>query len=311
MKKLQNILITGANGQLGMCLREVVHNMQNGNSNGNGRDAQLCVSTVFFTDIEELDITDIFAVSSFVHKNKIDCIINTAAYTAVDKAESEPEKAFMINGDGVWILSHVCREQNVFLIHISTDYVFDGTATKPYKTNARMNPVSVYGQSKLAGENFVKESQIPSVIIRTSWLYSQYGHNFMNTMLRLGKEKATLNVVDDQWGAPTNAHDLAAAILQIMEQAAKITKPTIFHYANEGVTTWCGFAREIMKIAQLLCAVQPISTAQYPTPAARPAYSVFNLSKIKTQLNIKIPSWEESLRRELSLKFKVQGSKIQ
>ena len=148
MKKLQNILITGANGQLGMCLRDVVQNMQNGNGNGNrnGRDAINRVSTVFFTDIEELDITDISAISSFVHKNKIDCIINTAAYTAVDKAESEPEKAFLINGEGVWNLAHVCMEQNVFLIHISTDYVFDGTAAKPYKTNARRNPVSVYGQ---------------------------------------------------------------------------------------------------------------------------------------------------------------------
>jgi len=298
MKQPQNILITGCNGQLGTCLRDVVHNMLNGN--GNGRDAQLCVSTVFFTDIEELDITDIFAVSSYVHKNKIDCIINTAAYTAVDKAETEPEKAFMINAEGVWNLSHVCMEQNVFLIHISTDYVFDGTAAKPYKTNARTNPVSVYGRSKLAGEKFIKESQIPSVIIRTSWLYSQYGHNFMNTMLRLGKEKATLNMVDDQWGAPTNAHDLATAILQIVEQVEKITKPTIFHYANEGVTTWCGFAQEIMNIAQLPCCVQFITTTQYPTPAVRPAYSVFNLSKIKKQFKIKIPSWEESLQRELS-----------
>ena len=309
MKKLQNILITGANGQLGMCLRDMVQNMQNGNDNG--RDAQLCVSTVFFTDIEELDITDISAVSAFVHKNKIDCIINTAAYTAVDKAETEPDKAFMVNAEGVWILSHICMEQHVFLIHISTDYVFDGTATKPYKTSARTNPVSVYGQSKWAGERFVMESQIPSAIIRTSWLYSQYGNNFMNTMLRLGKEKATLNVVDDQFGAPTNAHDLATAILQIVEQAEKITKPTVFHYANEGVTTWCGFAQEIMKIAQLPCVVQPISTVQYPTPAARPAYSVFNLSKIKNQFNIQIPSWEESLQGELSLKFKVQSSKIQ
>ena len=302
MKKLQNILITGGNGQLGNCLRDVVQNMQN------CRDAINRVSTVFncnffFTDINELDITDISAVSSFVHKNKIDCIINTAAYTAVDKAETEPEKAFMMNGEGVWNLSHVCMEQNVFLIHISTDYVFDGTATKPYKTNARANPVSVYGQSKLSGEKFIMESQIPSVMIRTSWLYSQYGHNFMNTMLLLGKEKATLNVVDDQFGAPTNAHDLAAAILQIVEQAEKITKPTIFHYANEGVTTWCEFAQEIMKIAQLPCAVQPISTVQYPTPAARPAYSVFNLSKIKTQFNIKIPNWGESLQREISLFF--------
>jgi dTDP-4-dehydrorhamnose reductase len=252
-----------------------------------------------FADIEELDITNINAVSNFVHKNKIDCIINTAAYTAVDKAESEPDIVFGINKDGVWNLAHICMEQNAFLIHISTDYVFDGSATKPYKTNACTQPVSVYGKSKLAGEKAILFEQIPSVIIRTSWLYSKYGHNFLNTMLRLGKEKEEIYVVDDQYGAPTNAHDLAAAILQITDQTDKITEPTIFHYANEGVTTWCGFAQEIMKIAKLPCSVHPITTAEYPTPATRPAYSVFDLSKIKNQFDIQIPNWVESLRKEL------------
>ncbi|MCL2247169.1 MAG: NAD(P)-dependent oxidoreductase, partial [Lentimicrobiaceae bacterium] len=182
MKESKNILITGSNGQLGKCLHNAVENYTTINHN------------FFFTDIEELDITDICAVSAFVLEHKIDCIINTAAYTAVDKAESEPEQAFDINKVGVWILSHICMEQNTFLIHISTDYVFDGKATKPYKTNARTCPVSVYGMSKLAGEKAILEAQIPSVIIRTSWLYSQYGHNFVNTMLRLGKEKTALNV---------------------------------------------------------------------------------------------------------------------
>jgi dTDP-4-dehydrorhamnose reductase len=286
MKEIKNILITGSNGQLGMCLKE----------NLKFKDLKFKNLIFFFTDIEELDITDINAVADFVHQNKIDCIINTAAYTAVDKAESEPERAFDINEYGTWVLAHICMEQNVFLIHVSTDYVFAGNATKPYKTNAATNPVSVYGKSKLAGEKAILEAQIPSVIIRTSWLYSKYGHNFLNTMLRLGKEKEEIFVVDDQFGAPTNANDLAAAILQIIHQTEEITKPTIFHYANEGVTTWCGFAKEIMKIAQLSCVVHPVTTAQYPTPAARPAYSVFNLSKIKKQFNIQIPEWEESLR---------------
>jgi len=290
MKKIENILVTGSNGQLGRCLKDAT---DDGGATAANRN-------FIFTDIEELDITDITAVSNFVHKNKIDCIINAAAYTAVDKAESEPEKAFEINEHGVWTFAHVCMEQNAFLIHISTDYVFDGKATKPYKTNARTNPVSVYGKSKLAGEKAIFFEQIPSVIIRTSWLYSKYGHNFLNTMLRLCKEKEELCVVNDQFGAPTNAHDLAAAILQIINQTDKITKPTIFHYANEGVITWYEFAKEIMKIAKLPCSVYPITTAEYPTPAARPAYSVFDLAEIKTRFGVQIPDWGESLRRELS-----------
>jgi dTDP-4-dehydrorhamnose reductase len=291
MKK-QNILITGSNGQLGRCLRDAV---------GGVRCAGSSTFNFFFTDIEELDITDIGAISDFVYENKIDCIVNTAAYTDVDNAENESEKAFDINADGVWNLSHICMEQNVFLIHISTDYVFDGNAATPYKTNAPVNPISIYGKSKLAGEQAILDDYSPSVIIRTSWLYSQYGRNFLNTMLKLGKEKKDIYVVDDQYGAPTNAHDLADVILNIIEQKDNIKRPTVFHYANEGVTTWCGFAREIMKMAQLPCVVHPITTAEYSTKAKRPAYSVLNLSKIKKQFKIKIPNWTESLQRELSL----------
>ena len=276
---MKNILITGSNGQLGMCLRDAVQNSPN----------------LFFTDISELDITDISAVSGFVCENKIDCIINAAAYTAVDKAETEPEKAFNVNEYGAWVLTHICMEQNVFLLHISTDYVFDGTATKPYKTSARTNPVSVYGKSKLTGEKAIIAAQIPAIIIRTSWLYSEYGTNFVKTILRIGREKEDISVVADQFGAPTNAHDLSAAILHIIKQIDEIKKPTVFHFANEGITTWYGFAKEIMRIADLPCRVHPITTAQYPTPATRPAYSVFDLSKIKTQFNFQIPNWEESL----------------
>jgi dTDP-4-dehydrorhamnose reductase len=287
----KNILVTGSNGQLGMCLRDATHSID--------VVCNIYTNNYIFTDIEDLDITDICALSNFVQKNNIDCVINTAAYTAVDKAESEDDLAYEINSDAVWNLAHICMEQNVFLIHISTDYVFDGTAKKPYKPNARTNPISVYGASKLEGEQAIFFEQIPSIIIRTSWLYSKYGHNFMKTMLRLGKEKKEIYVVDDQYGAPTNAHDLAATILQIVEQTNKITKPTIFHYANEGATTWHGFATEIMKIAQLPCLVHPVTTDKYPTPAARPAYSVFDLSKIKKQFNIQIPNWIDSLGKEL------------
>jgi len=277
--QMKNILITGSNGQLGMCLREA---------------AQGC-SNFFFTDIAELDITDISAVASFIYENKIDCIINAAAYTAVDKAETEPERAFDVNEYGAWVLAHICMEQHAFLIHISTDYVFDGTSTKPYKTNARTNPVSVYGESKLAGEKAIIATQIPAIIIRTSWLYSKYGDNFVKKMLRFGREKEDIGVVDDQFGTPTNANDLSTTILHIIKQIDAIMKPTIFHYANEGITTWYGFAKEVMKIAGLPCIVHPITTAQYPTPAPRPAYSVFDLSKIKTQFNLQIPNWIESL----------------
>ena len=287
MKKIKNILVTGSNGQLGRCLHDAI---------GDNKSSSY---HYIFTDIDELDITDISAVADFVHKHKIDIVVNAAAYTAVDKAEIDPLDAFDVNGDGVWNLAHVCGEQNAFLIHISTDYVFDGTAKTPYKTNARTNPISMYGKSKLEGENAILFEQIPCIIIRTSWLYSKYGHNFLNTMLRLGKEKKEIKVVDDQFGTPTHAFDLAAAILQIIPQIDKIIKPTVFHYANEGVTTWCGFAKEIMKMAQLPCIVHPITTDEYPTVAARPAYSVLNVSKIKKQFKIKILGWEESLGYEI------------
>jgi dTDP-4-dehydrorhamnose reductase len=286
---------------LGRCLQNIVNNyeLRITNYEPSIHNSKFKNQNFIFTDLEDLDITNINAVSDFVYQSKIHCIINTAAYTAVDKAESEQEEPFLVNADAVWNLAHICMEQNVFLIHISTDYVFDGNATQPYKTTASTNPVSIYGKSKLAGEKAIMNSKIPSVIIRTSWLYSKYGHNFLNTMLKLGKEKKEINVVDDQFGAPTNANDLAEAILRIISQTVQISKPTIFHYANEGVTTWCGFAKEIMKVAQLPCEVNSITTLEYPTPAKRPNYSVFDLSKIKKQFDINIPKWEESLKKEV------------
>jgi dTDP-4-dehydrorhamnose reductase len=309
MKEIKTILITGCNGQLGKCIQDIVKEAENRKQNIEtsltGSPYQLTALNnlpnynFLFTDIDELDITDINAVKTFVHQNNIDCIVNAAAYTNVDQAESEPDLAFEINADGVWNLAHICMEQHVFLIHISTDYVFDGKSTTPYKTNAAPHPVSVYGASKLKGEKAIFFEQIPAVIIRTSWLYSKYGHNFMNTMLRLGKEKEEVFVVDDQYGAPTHARNLAEVILQIVHQADKISKPCIYHYANEGVTTWYCFAQKILEFAQLPCKVHPVSTAGYPTAAKRPAYSVFDVSKIKKQFQIQIPHWIESLQREV------------
>jgi len=284
--KTKNVLVTGSNGQLGMCLRDMERKL-------------LSIHNFFFTDVNELDITDGTSVSDFIQKNQIDCIINAAAYTWVDKAESEPELAFRINAEAVGNLAQLCKKNNRFLIHISTDYVFDGTAKTPYKTDTPTHPISIYGKSKLEGEKAIFFEQPSCAIIRTSWLYSKYGHNFLKTIVQLGKENKEIRVVDDQFGSPTNANDLATVIIEMIHQSDKVSKPSVFHYANEGVTTWHGFAEEIMNRAKLPCKVLPISSVHYPTPAKRPAYSVFDLSKIKEFLNIEIPQWKESLIMEL------------
>lgn len=283
MNPLKNVLITGANGQLGLCIKEIVEIEQDRNYQ------------YFFTDVDDLDITNKQDVESYFSKNEISAVLNCAAYTAVDKAESEPEKAFLINEIGVGNLAEVCAKLNILLVHISTDYVFDGAATSPYKTNASTNPVSTYGKSKHAGERKVLAAQGKSVIIRTSWLCSKYGANFVKTMLRLGNEKAEIKGVADQFGAPTFAPDLAEAMLKIVDNQEKICKPTYYHFANEGIATWYEFATEIMKIANLKCKVIPIPTSEYPTPAVRPKYSVFDLAKIKKEFQISIPIWQESL----------------
>ena len=275
-----NILVTGANGQLGSEIKELSANYS---------------YTFYFTCKDDLDITNKKALESFIEKNNITAIINCAAYTAVDKAEGEIELVDRINHQAVFYLASIAKEKNIKLIHISTDYVFDGTNYKPYIETDNTNPQSVYGQTKLDGEKALQIiNPANSVIIRTSWVYSSYGNNFVKTMIRLGKEKASLGVIYDQVGTPTYAKDLAKTILDILPKINN-TQIEIYNYSNEGVCSWYDFAKEIMKMANLTCKVLPIETIQYPTPAKRPHYSLLNKSKIKNDYNIDIPYWTDSL----------------
>lgn len=267
------ILITGANGQLGTELSQLLP------------DAVL-------TDVNELDITDLSAVKQFVADNKIGTIINCAAYTAVDKAEDDVELATKINVEGPENLAKMgCK-----IVHISTDYVFDGTGHKPYTPEDTPHPISIYGKTKQLGEHAVLKNAKEAVIIRTAWLYSSHGNNFVKTMRRLGEQKENINVVNDQIGTPTYAADLAQAIVQILPQISVKTKG-IYHYTNEGVCSWYDFAKEIMDLSGLKCKVNPIPSSDYPTKAKRPFYSVLDKSKIKEVFNIQIPHWKESLRK--------------
>ena len=279
-----NILVTGANGQLGNELRKWA-NTQN------------CSHNFLFTDIDYLDITNQSAVNSFFETTSIQTVINCAAYTAVDKAENDEPAAMLINAVAVRYLAKACKKADARLIHISSDYVFDGNACKPYGEEHPASPVSAYGRTKLAGEEAAKTAP-KSIILRTSWLYSSFGNNFLKTMLRLGKERETLNVVFDQTGTPTYAADLTQAIMKIIETAERNELKTgIFHYSNEGVCSWYDFAHEIIQQAKLKCVVKPIETKDYPQPAPRPSYSVLNKARIKAEYGIEIPHWKESLSR--------------
>ena len=280
-------MVTGANGQLGSELKTIAGEMAGGG--------------FFFTDIPEMDITDGEAVGEYLAANEIDVIVNCAAYTNVDKAESDSENAFRINADGPRALAAAAGERNATLVHISTDYVFDGRARTPYKEDGVTNPTGVYGESKLAGERAVADSNCKSVIIRTSWLYSSFGHNFVKTMLRLGGERPEINVVADQTGTPTYARDLAKAILHIVPQI--VEKPQygeIYHFSDDGVCTWYDFASKIMEFSQTDCKVLPITSAEYPTPVTRPAYSVLDKSRIKKIFGVEVPRWENSLKECLN-----------
>ena len=281
-----NILVTGADGQLGNELRNI---------SGNFPDDRF-----FFTDVAELDITNPDAVNDFFETNRIQTVINCAAYTAVDKAESDESTATLINATAVGYLAEACNKADATLIHVSTDYVYDGCACKPYSEDHRTAPASAYGRSKLAGEQAALSAR-GSVVIRTSWLYSSFGANFVKTMLRLGRERETLNVIFDQVGTPTYAADLAQAIMTIAGQAENGgLQPGIFHYSNEGVCSWYDFAHEIMQQAGLPCVVKPIETKDYPTPATRPHYSVLNKARIKSAYQLVIPHWKDSLSRCLA-----------
>ncbi len=274
-----NILVTGCNGQLGTELR-----LQEDNH----------ASHRFYnTDIEELDITDQMAVDAFVAKNEIDGIVNCAAFTAVDKAESSKELCTALNTVAPAYLASAIARRGGWMIHISTDYVFDGTAHLPYQEDATPSPDSVYGSTKLAGELAVTKFCPRSLIIRTAWLYSPFGNNFVKTMMRLGKERKELGVVFDQIGSPTYAFDLAKTILHIIEEGVR---PGVYHYSNEGVISWYDFTKAIHRIAGIeSCKVSPIHTTDYPTPARRPPFSVLDKSKIKKTYSIEIPYWETSL----------------
>ena len=278
---MSRILVTGANGQLGSEIREL--------------ESVYGQYTFFFTDIHNLDLTDHEGVKSFITDNNIEVIINCAAYTAVDKAEAEPDVANAINHLVVKNLAEIAKANKIKLIHISTDYVFDGTKDTPYTETDTPNPQSVYGLTKLKGEQVMQAiNPANSIIIRTSWVYSGYGNNFVKTMLRLGMERDELNVVADQVGSPTYAGDLAKAILQILPQIKnKIVE--LYHYANAGTCNWHEFAKAIFKIKGLNVKVKPITTKDYPTPAKRPMYSVMDTNKIRKQYGVNGPQWERSL----------------
>ena len=274
---MNNILVTGGNGQLGSELKEIAPNYQDYN--------------FLFTDVKDLDITNHITVAAFVESNNITVIINCAAYTAVDKAESEPEISDAINHLAVANFAQIAKEKNIKLIHISTDYVFDGTNYRPYIETDIPNPKSVYGKTKLDGELAMQKiNPENSIIIRTSWVYSKFGNNFVKTMLRLAETRDEISVVSDQVGTPTNAADLAEAILIILP---KIRNETIevFHYSNEGVCSWYDFAHAIFAVKGISIKLDTIESSDFPTHAKRPFYSVLNKEKIKKIYGIKIPYW--------------------
>jgi len=275
-----NILVTGSKGQLGSEIRELSVDYKH---------------NYFFTDKDALDISNEKVIKAFIEVNDIDTIVNCAAYTAVDKAENDEENADKINHLAVKYLAQIAKEKNIKLIHVSTDYVFDGTNHKPYSENDTTNPNGIYGKTKLDGEKAMQEiNPGNSIIIRTSWVYSIYGANFVKTMLRLGKERESLGVIFDQIGTPTYARDLAQTILEI---APKIENKEveIYHYSNEGVLSWYDFAKTIFELSSIECKVNPIETKDYPTAATRPHYSLLNKSKIKKTFSITIPYWKDSL----------------
>ena len=277
-----NILVTGANGQLGSELQEEMPKVLQG-------------SHFFFTDKDTLDITNESDIRNFIDLNHIDTIINCAAYTAVDKAEEDEVNADKINHLAVKYLAQISKDKNILLVHVSTDYVFDGTNHKPYVENDTTNPNGIYGKTKLAGEQVMLEiNPENSIIIRTSWVYSSYGANFVKTMLRLGEDRDELGVIFDQVGTPTYAKDLAKAILEILPKIQN-DKVKIYNYSNEGVCSWYDFAKAIFELSGIACQVNPIETKEYPTPAKRPHYSLLNKVKIKEDFDLTIPYWKDSL----------------
>ncbi len=285
------VLVTGGNGQLGQSLQYISKNYSE-------------IQFVFCSS-SELDITDKLQCEKVFQQYKPDYCINAAAYTAVDKAESDIEKATAINVIGPKNLAEVCKERGIVLIHVSTDFVFDGSKTTPYTETDQPNPTGVYGQTKLDGERAIQSVFDYYYIVRTSWVYSQFGGNFMKTMLRLASERDSLSVVNDQIGTPTNAVDLAEALVKIVQCNALegISNYGIYNYSNEGVCSWFDFAKKIFEVNTVTIDLNPIPSSSYPTPAKRPAYSVLDKSKIKESFNICIKNWEENLLMQIKSNY--------
>ncbi|OYU85517.1 MAG: dTDP-4-dehydrorhamnose reductase [Flavobacterium sp. BFFFF2] len=279
------ILVTGANGQLGQSLRAEAA-------------AYFGAHELVFCSSADLDITNADSVQAAFAQYKPTYCINTAAYTAVDKAESEPEKAHLINVEGPALLAKACAEWNTTLLHISTDFVFDGTQSTPYKETDLPNPTGVYGQTKLDGEQQIQAIWDKHYIVRTAWVYSEFGNNFMKTMLRLAQERPFLTVVNDQMGTPTHARNLAAALFQMIQKDGTFAEHPygVYHYSQEGQCSWFDFACEILQVNRFQTPVKPLKTVDFPTPAQRPAYSVLDKSKIKSVFGLGIKGWEESLQ---------------
>lgn len=285
------ILITGANGQVGQCFHQLA--------------TQYPQWQFIFNDFPELDITDRKVVQRFFQQKNINWCVNCAAYTAVDKAESEPELARKINVTGAKNLAEACAAEGIPLVHLSTDYVYHNRQNTPFRESDPVSPQSVYARTKLAGDRAALKANPLAMVVRTSWVYSPFGNNFVKTMLRLGAERPSLNVVFDQIGTPTYAPDLAAAILQVIQKAERKEVPCenlggVWHYSNEGVTSWYDFAKAVFEIKKMPCRVNPIETKDFPTPALRPPFSLLNKAKIKAAFGLEIPHWRESLEKCLA-----------
>ncbi|ADX67812.1 MULTISPECIES: dTDP-4-dehydrorhamnose reductase [Weeksella] len=281
---MKKILVTGANGQLAQAIESIEKSTKK-------------IQFIFKT-ANELDITNRTNLLHHFDKNIYNGVINTAAYTAVDLAESEEKKAYAVNALGVENLARVTKRQNIPLLHLSTDYVFSGNDNHPQKEDDPCDPQNIYGKTKLAGEQLALQTNPKTIIIRTAWLYSRFGNNFVKTMLRLFEQKKEINVINDQIGSPTNAIDLAKALVQIIE--SDVPQYGVFHYSNEGECSWYDFAQAIKKYTNSSIEIHPIATKDYPTAAKRPAFSLLDKTKIKQVYGLKIPKWEDSLRSEIN-----------